>query len=81
MKKDSLKMNIMKITKNLMVRQLIQQKNRLIIILDDKIDDDDDDARVNKAKSRAAAAAAIKLTREIMTKLACDLNGTDSNNL
>jgi hypothetical protein len=44
-------------------------------------DDDDDGAQNSKGKSRAAAAAAIKLTQSIMTKLACDLNGTDGNNL
>jgi hypothetical protein len=37
--------------------------------------------RRDNDQSRSAAAAAIKLTRTIMTKLACDLNGTDSNNL
>ncbi len=45
------------------------------------MDDDDDDSGNSKGKSRAAATAAIKLTRTIMTKLACDLNGTDSDNL
>lgn len=37
--------------------------------------------RKNEPKSVVAAAAAIKLTRDIMTILACDLNGTDTANL
>jgi hypothetical protein len=38
-------------------------------------------SRNDHSKSRAAAAAAIGLTRDIMTALACDLNGTDGRNL
>ena len=52
-----------------------------MIFVDDMMDDDDYDYRSSKGKARAAAAAAIKLTGTIMTKLACDLTGTDSDNL
>jgi peroxidase len=47
----------------------------------DVMDYEANDLRRDNDQSRSAAAAAIKLTRTIMTKLACDLNGTDSNNL
>ena len=49
--------------------------------LDDVMDYAANDLRRDNGQSRSAAAAAIKLTGIIMTKLACDLNGTDSNNL
>ncbi len=45
------------------------------------MDYEPNDSRYDNGKSRSAAAAAIKLTRTIMTKLACDLTGTDTNNL
>jgi len=49
--------------------------------LDDRIDDydrydDDYDGRSYGYGKNLAAAAAIKLTRGLMTKLACDLNDT-----
>jgi len=49
--------------------------------------DDNDEYGVDKNNRRnghannLAAAAAIKLTRNIMTQLACDLNGTDQHSL
>jgi hypothetical protein len=48
---------------------------------DDMMDYDNDGSRGDHHKSRSAATAAIKLTRDIMTVLACDLNGTDTDNL
>lgn len=45
------------------------------------MDDDTHGSQYSNGKTQSAATAAIKLTRVIMTKLACDLNGTDSNNL
>ena len=52
-----------------------------MITLDDMMDDDDYDSQTDMGKSRAAAAAAIQMTRTLMTKLACDLTGTDASNL
>lgn len=43
-------------------------------------DYDDYDNRRGRSESRATARAAIKLTREIMTVLMCDLNDTNSAN-
>jgi hypothetical protein len=45
------------------------------------MDYDAREARNNNTKARSAAAAAIKLTNIIMSKLACNLTGTDSTNL
>jgi hypothetical protein len=60
----------------------------LLLSLDDKIDDydgdDNDDNGYGPKRNKnnnVAAAAALRLTRTIMTKLACDLNGTDPANL
>ncbi|CAF0983741.1 unnamed protein product [Adineta ricciae] len=48
---------------------------------DDLMDYDADGSRKDYGKSRQAATAAVKLTQDIMTVLACDLNGTDAKNL
>ncbi|CAF0905171.1 unnamed protein product [Adineta steineri] len=48
---------------------------------DDEMDYDNYGTKGDHHKSRSAATAAIKLTRDIMTVLACDLNGTDTDNL
>ncbi len=45
------------------------------------MDDYDYDSKNNKDKSLAAAAAAIKLAGNLMGKLACDLNGTNGDNM
>lgn len=81
MKNDMQKMNIMKTIERIMVKKNFLMDRLMIISLDDMMDDDDYDYRSDKGKARAAAAAAIKLTGTIMTKLACDLTGTDGDNL
>ena len=48
---------------------------------DDLMDYDAYGSRKDYSKSRQAATAAVKLTQDIMTVLACDLNGTDAKNL
>ncbi len=45
------------------------------------MDDETNYSGNKKGSSRSVAAAAIKLTKTIMTKLACDLTGTDTDNL
>jgi hypothetical protein len=44
-------------------------------------DADDSANGYGSRKSRLPAAAAIKLTGQIMRILTCDLNGTDSTNM
>lgn len=45
------------------------------------MDDDDNEYRHGRSESRATARAAIKLTRDIMTRLMCKLNDTNKVNL
>jgi hypothetical protein len=49
--------------------------------LDGTMDYDATELRSGHSESRSTARAAMSITREIMTVLMCDLNGTDSANL
>jgi hypothetical protein len=52
-----------------------------IVYSDGMMEYDNTELRRGRSESRTAARAAITLTRDIMTILMCDLNGTDTANL